>query len=200
MGTPSAVYVAFYKRTDGVYFVREASATDDHLWGPIAVTESGLTLLPDLPEHVMVGTTEVSPAPPVVEEPVPPTPVASPVVQDAGTRDLVLPPPTRVRSKIAIGDFRCVSGGECKAVESGFRKQLATLQTCHEQFLKSDSDLDGRIEIRLHVSKGRVTGAEVLSDSTGSPDFVRCLLSKVKRYGCIPIPDCGVTLGAPEMG
>lgn len=180
-GTPSAVYVVFYKRSDGAYFVREASATDDHVWGPITVTETGLTLQPDLPEHVVVGTTRVSPAPPVVEEPVSPAPV-SPILPTPGGSATLGVPPTRVKGKITLGDFKCKPVGQCDLVERSFTKQKGSLLACYESVLTSDPDVEGRTSIQFSVSRGRATSCMSSADSTGSDDLVKCAVRRVKLF------------------
>jgi TonB family protein len=62
------------------------------------------------------------------------------------------------------------------------RKNQSQLRQVYEQALKRNPATAGRVELRVVVENGKVTGVEVVSNGTGDAEFADALVKKVRRW------------------
>jgi outer membrane biosynthesis protein TonB len=90
-------------------------------------------------------------------------------------------PTFKVQVEAGKGDtFELEGSGD--EVEKVIRRQGGALQACYETELRADPNLEGRIEVRFNISKGRVTSAEVVGNTSGNKALGDCVAARVKRW------------------
>lgn len=72
--------------------------------------------------------------------------------------------------------------GSGEGVESKIRQLSGQLQACYEAELRADPSLEGRIEVRFNISRGRVTTANVSGNTSGNASLGECVAKRVKRW------------------
>lgn len=71
------------------------------------------------------------------------------------------------------------SGG---TVEGALRRYSGQLQACYEAELRADPSLEGRVEARFVIRDGRVTSAEIISNTSGNSALGDCVVSRIRRW------------------
>jgi len=72
--------------------------------------------------------------------------------------------------------------GDSDVVREAVRRQLAQVKACYEHSLKSNPEIQGRMELDFAVEGGRVIAADVLLNETGDADLAACVARKVSRW------------------
>lgn len=92
-------------------------------------------------------------------------------------------PAVQVQSDVALGAGELDGAvGDQELVRQVVQSNLGQLTYCHEQQLRSDPTLAGRVVIEWNVSNRRVTSAAVFANTTGNAALGECILSKVRRW------------------
>jgi TonB family protein len=78
------------------------------------------------------------------------------------------------------------------------RRYAAGIQFCYDNELKKQAGLGGKLVVSITVAAaGHVTGADVVKDTVGSPELVRCALAQIEAWKFPTIPEGTVTFQAP---
>ncbi len=102
-----------------------------------------------------------------------------------GRSDVGSGPGTKVRGKVTSGAAD-VTGGDPSAVKKVIGTYIGQVKACYEQQLKSNPSLSGRIEISWIISKGRVSGVTLVSDTTGNAELCQCIMNRIKLWRFSP--------------
>ncbi|MFZ5475781.1 MAG: AgmX/PglI C-terminal domain-containing protein [Myxococcota bacterium] len=87
------------------------------------------------------------------------------------------------KPKIEMGDADAeVESGDKGSIASVVRKSSGRIQTCTEQALKANPDLNGRVSVGWSVVSGKVTEAHLVSNTTGNADLGKCIVNAVRSF------------------
>ena len=67
-------------------------------------------------------------------------------------------------------------------LRSTVRRYGAQVQSCYEQRLKENPNIEGRLAIEVVVGAGRVSGVSIDQNTTGDSGLEACVIGKVKRW------------------
>jgi hypothetical protein len=87
------------------------------------------------------------------------------------------------KAKIVLGDADAeVEAGDKGGIASVVKKSSGRIQTCTEQALKANPDLNGRVSVGWSISSGKVTEAHLVSNTTGNGDLGKCIVNAVRGF------------------
>ena len=72
--------------------------------------------------------------------------------------------------------------GDRASAKSTVKRNYGQLRYCYERLLRSEANLEGRVEIGWSVYGGAVEGVYVVSNSTGSSALADCIVKKIERW------------------
>jgi hypothetical protein len=75
-----------------------------------------------------------------------------------------------------------VEAGDKGSIASVVRKSTGRIQTCVEQGLKANPDLNGRVSVGWTVAAGKVTEAHLVSNNTGDDGLGKCIVGAVRSF------------------
>jgi hypothetical protein len=70
--------------------------------------------------------------------------------------------------------------GETQGVTSVVKRYKGRFKLCYDQALRQDPNLQGRVEIKFSVGRGRVLEASISTNTTRNDALANCILRKVK--------------------
>jgi hypothetical protein len=70
--------------------------------------------------------------------------------------------------------------GEAQGVISVVKRYKGRIKLCYDQALRQDPNLQGRVEIKFSVGRGRVLEASISTNTTRNDALANCILRKVK--------------------
>jgi hypothetical protein len=87
------------------------------------------------------------------------------------------------------------SEGDATGIPSVVRKSQGRIQTCVEQSLKSNPNLDGRVSVGWTIAGGRVTEAHLVKNTSGDDAVGKCIVNAVRTLRFDP----GLTADVAEF-
>lgn len=75
-----------------------------------------------------------------------------------------------------------VTEGDAGGIASVVKKSQGRIQTCVEQGLKANPNMNGRVSVGWTVTGGRVTEAHLVSNSTGDSALGQCIVKAVRQF------------------
>jgi hypothetical protein len=91
-------------------------------------------------------------------------------------------PTVQVAVDVGEGEADDMEQTDQGTVKKVVQKNAGQLKYCYETELKSNPDLNGRVEIEWNIAGGRVTAADVFANTTGDSELATCIVSKIKRW------------------
>jgi len=78
------------------------------------------------------------------------------------------------------------------------RRYAPGIQFCYDNELKKQAGLGGKLVVSITVAAaGNVSGANVVKNTVGSPELVRCAIAQIEAWRFPAIPEGTVTFQAP---
>ncbi|MFN3199324.1 MAG: TonB family protein [Bradymonadia bacterium] len=101
----------------------------------------------------------------------------------------------RVRGRIKVASRATSQSGQgeldATKVARVIKRRQGALKSCYEQQLKRNPKLSGKVLLQFQVlESGRVGSAAIVQNSTGSPEFGKCLTDRFRRMR-FPRPEGG---------
>jgi len=75
-----------------------------------------------------------------------------------------------------------MSSGNVDVLRSTIRRQIGQIKACYERSLKSNPNLQGRMELDFAVEGGQVLAASVIANETGDEALATCVVRQVTRW------------------
>lgn len=75
-----------------------------------------------------------------------------------------------------------VTEGDAGGIASVVKKSQGRIQTCVEQGLKANPNMNGRVSVGWTVTGGRVTEAHLVSNTTGDDGVAQCIVKAVRQF------------------
>lgn len=75
-----------------------------------------------------------------------------------------------------------VESGDGSSIGSVVKKSGGRIQSCVEQSLKSNQDLNGRVSVGWTIQAGRVSEAHLVKNSTGDDAVAKCIVNAVRSF------------------
>ncbi|MDJ0765057.1 MAG: AgmX/PglI C-terminal domain-containing protein [Myxococcota bacterium] len=126
------------------------------------------------------------PAPLVISQPT--RPIAIPVVPDAGTaasQEEEKPKKRSARRSEKLGTI------DTQEVNRFMNARFAQVKTCYERRLKTNSFLEGKLDLNIQVmSSGKVTGVSVNDDTVRDAEMLACVKQVIRAWQ-FPKPEGG---------
>jgi hypothetical protein len=92
-------------------------------------------------------------------------------------------PATKVSGSLSLGDGdTMLEQGDATSVRKVVNKYKGQIKYCYEAELKANPSLAGRVEVQFTVNKGRVVGASLFANTTGSDSLGKCITGKVRTW------------------
>lgn len=92
-------------------------------------------------------------------------------------------PSTKVNGSVNLqGEDLSGAEGDADKIRAIVRKQSGQIKYCYESQLKLDPSIQGRVEVSWNLKDGRVTTASLITNTTGSDELAKCIVSKVKQW------------------
>ena len=91
---------------------------------------------------------------------------------------------TKIRKpKVDLGTVDAdVESGDAGGIASVVKKSSGRIQTCVEQGLKVNENLNGRVSVGWTISGGKVTEAHLVSNNTGDDGLGKCIVTAVRGF------------------
>lgn len=105
-----------------------------------------------------------------------------------GKTDLGKAPEVKVKGSVAASslDF---DGGDATNVKKVIANYKAQLVFCHEQALKLNPKVAGKVTVSWYVEGGAATDVNVIENTTDDKDLGACVVGKIRRWKFGEVPD-----------
>jgi len=103
---------------------------------------------------------------------------------------------TALKAKLGTGSAEIATSPEdIKSIKKTMKRYNGRVKSCYERQLKSDPDLSGKVTVTFEIeTSGKVSGADVLDNSTGNAALEACILKVVRTIKFNPPPPDVVTV------
>jgi hypothetical protein len=102
-------------------------------------------------------------------------------VGDVQATQAVATPKIKVQIDQDKGDLFDLEGNSA-TVEGVIRSRSGQLQACYEEQLRSDPNLEGRVEVRFNIAAGRVTKADIIGNTSNNAELGSCIVRRVRTW------------------
>jgi hypothetical protein len=110
---------------------------------------------------------------------------------DGGAGLTVAPAPKIVKPNMSDGGAT-FDGGDVTDVKNVVKSQKGTLLACHENALKTNPKVAGKVVVEWVVAAGAATDIHVVDNTTDDAGLESCVVTKIKRWKFTNIPDGNV--------
>jgi len=101
----------------------------------------------------------------------------------AGTGGKVDKKKTEIKGKVKASGAEIAGAQDTKSIQSKIRRYNGRIKACYERELKTNPDLAGKIRVAWEIdTSGRVSGVDVVSNSTGNSELASCVKKEVKKF------------------
>ena len=103
---------------------------------------------------------------------------------------------TALKAKIGTGAAEIATSPEdIKSIKKTMKRYNGRVKSCYERQLKADPDLSGKVTVTFEIeTSGKVSGADVLDNTTGNAALEACILKVVRTITFNPPPPDVVTV------
>jgi TonB family protein len=103
---------------------------------------------------------------------------------------------TKLKAKLGTGSAEIASSPEdIKSIKTTMKRYNGRVKSCYERQLKGDPDLAGKVTVTFEIeTDGKVSGADILENSTGNSALEACILKVVRTIRFNPPPPDVVTV------
>ncbi|MBJ95517.1 MAG: hypothetical protein CMP23_13725 [Rickettsiales bacterium] len=103
---------------------------------------------------------------------------------------------TALKAKLGTGSAEIATSPEdIKSIKKTMKRYNGRVKSCYERQLKGDPDLSGKVTVTFEIeTNGKVSGADVLDNTTGNAALEACILKVVRTIRFNPPPPDVVTV------
>jgi len=103
---------------------------------------------------------------------------------------------TALKAKVGTGSAEIATSPEdIKSIKKTMKRYNGRVKSCYERQLKGDPDLSGKVTVTFEIeTSGKVSGADVLDNTTGNAALEACILKVVRTIKFNPPPPDVVTV------
>lgn len=103
---------------------------------------------------------------------------------------------TALKAKVGTGSAEIATSPEdIKSIKKTMKRYNGRVKSCYERQLKGDPDLAGKVTVTFEIeTTGRVSGVDILDNSTGNDALGACILKVVRGIKFNPPPPDIVTV------
>jgi len=101
----------------------------------------------------------------------------------AGTGGKVEKKKTEIKGKVKASGAEIAGAADTKSIQGKIRRYNGRIKACYERELKTNPDLAGKLRVAWEIdTTGRVSGVEILSNTTGNAELASCVKKEVKKF------------------
>jgi outer membrane biosynthesis protein TonB len=101
----------------------------------------------------------------------------------AGTGGAVKKKATEIKGKVKASGAEIAGAQDTKSIQGKIRRYNGRIKACYERELKTNPDLAGKIRVAWEIdTSGRVSGVDIVSNSTGNAELASCVKKEVKKF------------------
>jgi hypothetical protein len=92
-------------------------------------------------------------------------------------------PATTVEGVVSGGNADILSeSGDDEGIKAVIRRYRGQIKYCYDARLKENPSLEGRVDVQFVITRGRVTSANILGNTTGDAQLGSCIARKVESW------------------